>query len=178
MIEFVEHPEWGYRGRTIENASADATIAFIIVNSPGEILTKKAVEQHNKIYIPFHPEDLFDQDMYFWTVDQITNELNEGRVKTLNIAGNGLYTLKEHDWNQEQADSEVYILLSEIMEGLKEPLTLIRSGGQTGFDEAGIKAAVKLEIPALCLAPKGWMFRDENGNDIKDEKRFKARFSF
>lgn len=55
-------------------------------------------------------------------------------------------------------------------------ITGIRSGGQTGIDEAGLKAAIKLGIPALCLAPKGWTFRDINGIDIKDEYLFKSRF--
>lgn len=39
-----------------------------------------------------------------------------------------------------------------------------------------LKAAVRLGIPTLCLAPKGWKFRDINGVDISDETQFKARF--
>jgi hypothetical protein len=59
---------------------------------------------------------------------------------------------------------------------LKTKIESIRTGGQTGFDEAGAKAAIKLGIPTMILAPKGWTFRDITGKDISNEKQFKARF--
>ena len=52
----------------------------------------------------------------------------------------------------------------------------IRSGGQTGADESGLKAAVKLGIKAVSLCPKGWRFRTET-TDISNEELFKNRFN-
>ena len=176
MIEFKTHPDWGYRPRTIENCSADATIAFAVFpNTAGEILTKNSVKQQRKL---FFFVDL-GNPKHGWndlggTRDRFIDSFESGKIKTLNIAGNGLYTLRGY-FTQNECDEIVYDFLSSIKE-INE-LELIRSGGQSGFDESGLKAAVKLGIPALCLAPSNWMFRNENGVDIKDEKAFKARFS-
>jgi hypothetical protein len=70
-------------------------------------------------------------------------------------------------------------MVGKIIKKIKDKVkvTLIRSGGQTGFDEAGIKAAVKLGIPALVHAPKNWLFRDIEGNDYTNEEVFKNRFA-
>jgi len=50
------------------------------------------------------------------------------------------------------------------------------TGGQTGFDEAGAKAAAQLGWNVTVNAPKGWKFRNIAGKDISDEKAFKERF--
>ena len=52
----------------------------------------------------------------------------------------------------------------------------IRSGGQTGVDEAGIIAAQRLGIPSSVHAPRGFVFRNKEGQDIRDERAFKERF--
>jgi hypothetical protein len=82
-------------------------------------------------------------------------------------------------YTQDQIDEFTYQLLKAIVESpnLKLKINSIRSGGQTGFDEAGAKAGIKLGIPVTVLAPKGWKFRDINGKDISDEKLFKERFN-
>jgi hypothetical protein len=82
-------------------------------------------------------------------------------------------------YTQDQVDEFTYKLLKAIIESpnLKLKINSIRSGGQTGFDEAGAKAGIKLGIPVTVLAPKGWKFRDINGKDISDEKKFKERFN-
>lgn len=178
-IEFKECQTWGYKARTIENCSADATIAFAVdFSSPGERLTKSSCLNQGKIYIPYDPGEVWNKEVFNLVVEEIVSKLNKGNVKTLNIAGNGLYTMRDHGWeHQFQCDNLVYSVLGRIVEGLDSPLELIRSGGQTGFDEAGLKAAVRYGIPALCLAPKGWMYRDADGYDLLgDEKRFKQRF--
>ena len=86
--------------------------------------------------------------------------------------------MKNANFNQEEVDLMTYNLLKAVLESpnLKTKIESIRTGGQTGFDEAGAKAAIKLGIPTLVLAPKGWKFRNESGQDISDEKQFKARF--
>ncbi len=95
---------------------------------------------------------------------------------TLNIAGNGIYTMKGI-YKQKEVDAFTYDLLKEVVSSpnLKNKIGFIRSGGQTGFDEAGIKAGDMLGIPTLVYAPKGWRFKTSEA-DISDEKLFKLRF--
>jgi hypothetical protein len=70
------------------------------------------------------------------------------------------------------------LLIQEVNNhpNLKNKITSIRTGGQTGIDEAGAKAGLRLGIPTTVLAPKGWTFRDINSKDISNEKQFKDRF--
>lgn len=173
---FIEDNSPTYKSRTIKNAKADATIAFAInFNTLGEKLTRLAVINNDKTYIPItvHYLQIVDE-----RVQATINKLNKVNAKTLNIAGNGLHTLSKF-YTQPEIDIFTYKFLKAVLtsSNLKTKITHICSGGQTGFDEAGIKAALKLNIPTTILAPKGWMFRDENGNDICDEKLFKKRFA-
>ena len=86
------------------------------------------------------------------------------------MAGNGIYTMKGK-YTQAQLDEYVYQLLSAVInsENLKNKIISIRSGGQTGIDEAGAKAGMRLGIPTTILAPKGWTFRPINGKDKSSE---------
>ncbi len=188
MITFEECKFSGYKERTIQNASADYTIAFAVdFNTAGERLTKNSVIDQTKIYIPISVSNLrisftdilLTRKLIFEKVD-ISSIEKIFEPKTLNIAGNGIYTLskRDKDWTQEAIDEYVYGFLKLLFNSpaLKKIITLIRSGGQTGFDEAGIKAAERLGIDSLVLAPKGWTFRGIDGVDISDEKLFKKRF--
>ncbi len=182
-IIFEEDQNTGYRERTVKNASADATIALAYdFTSAGEKLTHKTVEQQGKKYIgvviPSSSKASSDLQPSKEQVDRIVNELNSVNATSLNIAGNGIYTMKPAGYSQEQVDLMTYNLLKAVLESpnLKNKITSIRTGGQTGFDEAGAKAGFKLGIPTTILAPKGWKFRDISGKDISDEKQFKARF--
>lgn len=165
-----------YRNRTIKNASADATIAIAInFETPGEKLTKSSVVNQGKKYIPIDAKIL---EVTENRVNKIVEILNSVNAKTLNIAGNGIYTMKDL-YNQEQLDEFTYQLIKAINESpnLKNKIVSIRSGGQTGFDEAGAKAGIKLGIPTTILAPKGWAFRNIDSKDISNEKMFKERFN-
>lgn len=169
LITFKEHYISGYKARTYENAKADATIAIATdFRTPGEICTKNAVKSQGKIYESVMLNNL-TKDKALWIGGSILS------CKTINIAGNGIYTLIKQGISQEKLDQMIYDFLNSVFYYSNKPLTLY-SGGQTGIDEAGLKAAVKLNIPAICIAPKGWLFRDINGKDIADEKLFKARF--
>lgn len=171
-IEFREHPKAGYASRTRENAKCDITIAIAKdFNTAGEICTVNAVKAAKKLYqqIPF--ETLLTLPVLH-SVSTAINGLM-GFNYTMNIAGNGIYTFQ---LNQEYIDTRVYkCLLTIFRDTIRKPITII-SGGQTGIDEAGLKAAVLLDIPAICIAPKGWLFRNIKGEDIGDEKLFKERF--
>lgn len=185
MIKFIQHSSDKYPPRTYENASADATIAFAFdFNTPGERLTTDAVKAQGKLYIPVKPEM---HNGRFVTggddfIGAIVRVFNRNSVSTINIAGNGLYTTIKQGANQSICDMLVYEFMHALIDDneMKPPLreiTLIRSGGQSGFDEAGLKAAVRLGIPALCVCPRGWKYRDVNGTTICDEQQFKNRFS-
>ena len=52
----------------------------------------------------------------------------------------------------------------------------VRSGGQTGIDEAGIKAAHKMNLKCSILAPKDFRMTPAQGEDIFDKELFIARF--
>ncbi len=177
-IIFEEDKSQGYRERTIKNASADATLALAIdFTSAGEILTKNSVLNQKKIYIPVNANDLSITDE---RVNNIVNELNKSKSSgniSLNIAGNGIYTMKGR-YTQEEIDNFTFALLKQVLESsrLNVKVTSIRTGGQTGFDEAGAKAGNKLGINTKILAPNGWKYRNINGVDISNKASFKARF--
>ena len=81
-------------------------------------------------------------------------------------------------YTQKQLDDILERLLEYVIYSneLNTQIESVRSGGQTGVDEAGAKAAIKLRVQTIVLAPKGWVFRDITGKDIADEQQFKARF--
>lgn len=173
MIKFIEHKSPKYPPRTYENASADATIAFAFdFNTPGERLTKDAVGTQGKLYIPTDPT----ASLQIGKINHDASVINENKVLTLNIAGNGLYTTIKYGCTQKKCDTIVEIYLSSLFDSLEQLPTLIRSGGQSGFDESGLKAAAKLGIPALCVCPQGWKFMNEKGETICDKERFLDRF--
>jgi len=177
MIKFIQHSSPQYPPRTYENASADATIAFAFnFHTPGEILTKDSVRTQGKLYLPIKVK--LDGYLEPRKIDLCATDLSNNNVSTLNIAGNQLVTALKNGYNQHAIDEIVYQHLYCIFSSpeFKTEITLIRSGGQSGFDEAGLKAAVRLGIPALCLCPKGWRFADANGNDVRNEEAFKNRF--
>lgn len=176
FISFAEDMSSGYRARTLKNASADATIALATnFNSAGEKLTKKSVKEQGKKYIPIDASSL---EVTEDRVNRVVQMLNSVGAKTLNIAGNGIYTMRGAH-TQQAVDRFTYELLSKVVNSpdLIHKIESIRTGGQTGFDEAGAKAGLQLGIPTSILAPKGWKFRDASGRDISDESLFKARFN-
>ena len=165
-----------YPSRTKKNAKADATIAFALdFNTRGEKLTKDLVVSQGKQYIPI---TLFDDlQVNDEMIDSVVSMLNAVNAKSLNIAGNGIYTLKSK-FTQQQIDDYVYEVLRRVVNhpALNNPIESIRSGGQSGVDEAGAKAGVLLGIKTGILAPMGWKYRNINGVDISGEQSFKARF--
>lgn len=175
MIKFEEDQYYGYKERTIKNASADVTIAIAIdFNTAGERLTKNAVVNQKNLYVPIHIKKLLN------SVEETVRTINRTKKDSisLNIAGNGIYTLVKHYMDQDYADELVYMFLLNVVNSpdLKVKISAIRTGGQTGIDEAGAKAGVRLGIPTSILAPKCWRFRNEKGEDISDESLFKNRF--
>lgn len=180
-IDFQEDQNTGYAARTKINASADATIAIAYdFNSAGEKLTKSSVLNQNKLYLPVSTDvfsSVSDVNSAAGIIAKELNKLPKNEI-SLNIAGNGIYTLKG-TMTQSAADRFTLELLQKVIEKLnpEKKIVSLRTGGQTGFDEAGAKAGITLGIPTTVLAPKGWKFRNIAGEDISNEQAFKDRFN-
>jgi len=173
-----ENSSSNYQPRTEENAkNADLTIAIALdFKTAGEVLTKQLVDKHGKKFIAVRPEgDIIEK------AKKIVDKINEFQLPaqiTLNIAGNGLYTMRGA-LNQTQADEFAYLLLKAITQDfrLKSKITTVRTGGQTGFDEAGAKAALTLGIKTIVHMPKGFRIRNEKEGEITmSEEHARLRF--
>lgn len=172
MIIFQEHPQTGYAMRTWDNARlSDLTIAFATdFNTPGELLTRKAA--YGKYYAVSITDLLEDINK---PVAGLLKEMHRRNAVTLNIAGNGIYTL------QKLCDqffiNRLLLNFFEIIK-LNYPYKIVtRNGGQSGVDLAGGIVSETLGWETTVLAPKHWMFRDINGRDIiGHEALFLKRF--
>lgn len=156
-LELVEHVSAFYGPRTGENArAADVTVAFAVdFSTAGEKLTAKAAGSR---YIGI---------LFGSPVDDAARELaaflQRKEARTINVAGNGIYTLKKRGHTQEFVNEWVYRVLRRALH--MHPLEHLRSGGQTGIDQAGLVAALALGVPATGLYPKGFIQRNSNGED-------------
>ena len=180
MINFFEDNSPGYTSRTRKNVlSSDITIAFAVnPNSPGERQTMNFADNAS---IPFYSFQINENTGHIcWyessKVDELISKIiSFNRPVRLNIAGNGIATFSRYNITQERVDELVYNFLSHLLsKGCQ--FSLIRSGGQTGADESGLKAAERLGIRCICLCPQGWRFRDSSNKDIYDKEAFKKRF--
>lgn len=175
----------GYAQRTKENADwSDVTIAFAQnFDTAGEKLTARAA---GKKYVSYHlalPDveerslgELY-KDGAKVAASAILEDIKSKGLPTkdikLNVAGNGIYSLY---YAQSYINDFVTDVIKEL-QNLGVTISEIRSGGQTGIDEAGIIAAQRLGIPASVHAPKGFVFRTKDGKDIADRAAFESRFN-
>ena len=153
-----DHQSSGYRERTKFNAdSADLTVA-VAKNfaTAGERLTKSVAGDR---YKSFGFDDARTDGR------ALAQEMQRRGAKSLNVAGNGIYTLTEHGMTQEQVNQHIYDMLS-LAHGIN-PISKIVSGGQTGVDIAGAVAARALGIPAVVTLPRGFVQRNAAGEDRK-----------
>ena len=161
-----------YPSRTRENANwSDITIALAQdFNTAGERLTKNAAgNKYVSFTLAAESNDASEiaENLY----NQIRTKGKTDNLK-INIAGNGIYSMK-------QSQSYYNDLMTQILMKLQDmgvTISEIRSGGQTGIDEAGIIAAQRLGIPNEVHSTANFMFRDKSGKDISDEQAFKNRF--
>ena len=177
----------GYQKRTAENAQADdvdITLSFAVdFSTYGERATARAagdsiVQEDIPVLKGGKGIDLSRAavDSVVGSIcDRLPLEFVDGEPFGVNIAGNGLYTLAGKGVTQEQCNR----FLTEVLKGLKErglDVVSVRTGGQTGVDEAGAVAASSLGIRTTVHAPKGWTYRGADGKDVSDEASFKKRF--
>lgn len=159
MIIIQEHQSQKYTPRTYFNAhSGDVTIAMAVdLTTAGEKLTHKAAGEK---YIGF----LLTEDTEAIDVArQLYRFMKQKNAKTLNIAGNGIYTLAKHGCDQAHINSFVCDVIEKVH--TYWPIEKIFTGGQTGVDLAGAVVAQYLNIPALITLPKGYIQRFEDKVD-------------
>ncbi len=159
-IKILEHSSRSYAPRTYTNASAgDITIAIAVdYNTAGERLTHKAAgDKYLKLdFQEFEPIDL---------ARMLYKRLKMCNGHTINVAGNGIYTLAKHGYDQQRINQIIYRILSKVHEYF--PITKIVSGGQTGVDLAGGIAGYTLGIDTVMTLPKGFIQRHEDKLDVE-----------
>lgn len=178
MIEFIEDRCTNYQHRTFINAdSADVTVAFAVdFSTPGEMCTEKACKTCERpiFQLKVNENGRLNKEEEE-KIEELYRYIQTYKCTSINIAGNGIYTFNKYGITQGRIDDLVTNVIVHLLErGCK--IKELRSGGQSGADEAGMVAALKLNLKGICLFPKGWRFRDVNNKDIKDEKGFKERF--
>lgn len=166
-------PMSGYEERTRENVrQADVTLAIAKnFSTAGERLTYRCAKNCNKPIVKvIHKSKDLSWHMglvFFVKAMNMAYEKNR-RPLVLNGAGNGIYTLGEP---QSEADA---FALSFLRSALENPdrnfeIAEVRSGGQTGYDVAIVKAAISLGIPARIHCARSlsghYMIRDASGTD-------------
>ncbi len=157
-----EHFSEKYSPRTYYNANnSDITLAFAVdMNTKGEMLTKKAAGDK---YMGFVLDDHMSAQKAADKIIKIM-ESKKNPVCSINIAGNGIYTLIKQQCSQEFINLFIYNVLQKVH--AEKSISKILSGGQTGVDLAGIVAADYLQIDFEMTLPKGFQQRNQMGVDI------------
>ena len=157
-LELVQHSSSSYAPRTGENArGADVTVAFAVdFNTAGERLTHK-VAGVKYVGVPYG-SDVQE------AAAKLTTFMRRMNARTLNVAGNGVYTLMRHKVTQEAANRWVLDVLTRVHADIE--FLAIRSGGQTGIDTAGLVAGICLGVPSTGLYPKGFLQRLADQRDV------------
>lgn len=182
-MKIIEHESAQYKPRTVHNAhTADLTVAFAEdFNSAGERLTKREAGTR---YVAIHlsTEPLVAARMLYAAC-------KKHNVSTLNVAGNGIYSLSG-SWAQTQLEPHqkfqtldegklvnefqvslnqwVYLVISKVHEFW--PLTNLISGGQTGADWAGGVAGEAIGLNVTMTFPKHFLQRDEHHQDVRQNQ--------
>jgi len=184
-----------YTGRTEQNARYGDVTVIISQDekSAGTVKTKKEAGEKG-VSIKYNDKKTQDIADIIITKLNMTNKAEA----SINFAGNEIANFvpvyKEYIRDQAKLQSKVdefaYEVLNKIVISprLQTEIKDIRTGGQTGIDEAFSKAASRLFITNSIVAPKNWMFRNyligEDGTIIADKRAdvknnpvaFKSRF--
>ena len=166
--------DFGTTGELLTAEAAGAELEYEdVVSKNGNTYTKrKGIKKVQGKYLPVE----YNSDAKI-VAESILKQIEDRNLPKenikLNIAGNGLSNLKG---KQEEYDKLVTDVIKILLDnGIS--ISEIRSGGQTGMDEAGIKAAMALKIPASILAPRKFKFRGKDGHDHSNKEDFVRRFN-
>jgi len=157
MIKLVEHKSAYYGPRTWHNAAQGVTLAYAVDHyTAGEKLTQKAAGA--KIVFG-HP---YDDDIK--VARTLFLALRHFNCRTVNVAGNGIYTFAKHGIGQVNVNDAITNILHTVH--LHWQIEHVVSGGQSGSDLAGLIAAEKIGIDSTGTWPKGFKMRYEDGKDV------------
>lgn len=180
----MEDSARNYAHRTWANAAwSDITLAFATdFSSPGEITTRRAagdkyaryqLTRNLKRMIIFNQDGEREAKKIAKIIRNHTCYKEDGI--RLNIAGNGLVTLLKTGVDTQTVAAFISNIFTACLdEGVK--ILEVRSGGQSGVDEAGIIAAQRNKMKCSILAPKGFRWRDSKGNEKEGKTAFAKRF--
>lgn len=178
-VTFRETSSPRYHDRTVINArESDLTVAFAVdFRTAGERLTRTAAgERYLAVNLPATPAGFHDGDIIRRAAELIAHRTESQGPIRMNIAGNGLETLSRIGVTQDDADAFIADVLGRAMSmGLR--LSEVMSGGQSGIDEAGTKAAVAYGLPATVTCPRGYLFNDDHGHPHWNRDSFVSRFN-
>lgn len=157
-VTIQEHKSSSYAPRTYQNAAADVTVAFAVdFTTAGERLTKKAAGEKLVDVLMWSTKPI-DAARKLW------RKVDDVDAQSLNVAGNGIYTMSMHGWDQECINQYVWDVLSLVCghSGIDKIVT----GGQTGADLAGAVFGAVIGLETVVTLPKGYRQRFEDGIDI------------
>lgn len=165
LLIINEHKYETYPPRTYYNAkSAGVTLALAVdLTTKGEQLTYKAAGEEK--YVGFKLDEDIDTLMI---ARQLYSRMKKNNTHTLNVAGNGIYTLIEHGCSQEFINYFTYKIISKVHQYW--PIEKIYTGGQTGVDISGAVTGYLLGIPTEVTLPKGFKQRFENHKDVNGSR--------
>lgn len=160
-IELLCHKSSSYAPRTYHNASQGVTLAIAADhNTAGERLTQKAAAKNGIVKVQ---AQLFREE-WLPAARQLYKMLRDANCRTVNVAGNGIYTLSKYGITQVMMNDMVRQILFQVDQHWK--LDKVVSGGQTGADLAGLVAAARIGIPCTGLWPAGFKMRYCDGVDV------------
>ena len=180
----MEDSARNYGHRTWANAAwSDLTLALATdFSSPGEVTTRRAagdkylryqLTSNLKRLITFNQDGEREARKIARMIRNHTCYKEDGI--RLNIAGNGLVTLLKSGVDTRTVAAFISNIFTACKdEGVK--ILEVRSGGQSGVDEAGIIAAQRNKMKCSILAPKGFRWRDKKGDEKEGRTAFVNRF--
>jgi len=160
MIHISETKETDYSTRTKFNAENSTLTLYFCASekeTSGMSLTMDNSNQFYKVVIPGHNA----------SIDIVTHALIGVDQPIINIAGNSIYRWSDYV-SQNHVNAWVLNYIEKI--ALMIPNVMIRSGGQTGADWAGIVAAQKLGLECHALFPRGFRQRNRKRVDTFSTK--------
>jgi hypothetical protein len=167
-------PATTYKGIDIDESntrSAEGTLSFVFKADNNTKKIKQFAEKYERGFLEIDISSgyVVTDEM----VDSIVDFINSRDIKTLHITGNNVFGL--FDKNQTVANEFMQELLSKVKDAGGEISTLI-ARGESGIQEAAIKAADMLDITTTIRAPKNYSYTTKLNTIVEGEENFLRRF--